>query len=143
MKPDIEAIINQLRDGTGCNECQYYGEPNGCNRPEGQCDAYDFGQEIADALDDMQEKITELEAERDALVGEIRRECNNCKHWRPLERPSCLSKEKECSWNHRKAWEWRGLCAKSTGKEQEMESKWLAAFKAGYKAAGGPVVPIG
>ncbi|GEM_PF-3661923 len=43
MNPD--EIIRALRDGTEtCAECQFYGEPCGCNRPEGECDGWDIGQ---------------------------------------------------------------------------------------------------
>ena len=35
-----------------CSHCPYYGEPNGCNRPDGECDSYDRFLEIYYKLDE-------------------------------------------------------------------------------------------
>lgn len=40
-----------------CIECKYFGEPNGCNRPNGTCDSYDRFIEIYDCLAELEDKI--------------------------------------------------------------------------------------
>jgi hypothetical protein len=37
-------------EGEFCNQCSYYGEPNGCNKEHGQCEAYYRCLEIFDKL---------------------------------------------------------------------------------------------
>jgi len=55
-------IVRALRDGTEtCAECQYYGEPCGCNRQDGECDAWDIGQAAADLIESLQSQLAKLE----------------------------------------------------------------------------------
>ena len=47
-----------------CIECKYFGEPNGCNRPNGTCDNYDRFIEMytrLTELEDQGKKIEEME----------------------------------------------------------------------------------
>ena len=55
MEPN--EIVRALQDGNACAECQYHGEPCGCNRPEGTCDAWDLGQEAADCIERLQAEL--------------------------------------------------------------------------------------
>ena len=40
-----------------CIECKYFGEPNGCNRPNGTCDNYDRFIETYNRLAELEDKI--------------------------------------------------------------------------------------
>ena len=40
-----------------CTGCKYYGEPNGCNRPNGTCDNYDRFMETYQRLEEIEDKI--------------------------------------------------------------------------------------
>lgn len=40
-----------------CIGCKYFGEPNGCNRPNGTCDSYDRFIETYNCLAELQDKI--------------------------------------------------------------------------------------
>lgn len=40
-----------------CCGCKYFGEPCGCNRPNGTCDSYDRFLETYDRLAELEEKI--------------------------------------------------------------------------------------
>lgn len=40
-----------------CCGCQYFGEPCGCNRPNGTCDSYDCFLETYDRLAELEDKI--------------------------------------------------------------------------------------
>ena len=40
-----------------CVGCKYFGEPNGCNRPNGTCDSYDRFIEIYNRLAELEDKI--------------------------------------------------------------------------------------
>ena len=40
-----------------CIECKYFGEPNGCNRPNGTCDSYDRFIETYNRLVELEDKI--------------------------------------------------------------------------------------
>ena len=40
-----------------CIGCKYFGEPNGCNRPNGTCDSYDRFIEIYNRLAELEDKI--------------------------------------------------------------------------------------
>ena len=40
-----------------CIECKYFGEPNGCNRPNGTCDSYDRFMETYNRLVELEDKI--------------------------------------------------------------------------------------
>lgn len=40
-----------------CIECKYFGEPNGCNRPNGTCDNYDRFMETYNRLVELEDKI--------------------------------------------------------------------------------------
>ena len=65
MTREDEELVKAMRDGTEtCAECQYYGEPCGCNRPEGECDGWDIGQSSATAIERLSAENAEL---REAL----------------------------------------------------------------------------
>lgn len=59
-------MADLLSEITFCDECPYSGEPNGCNRKEGVCKAYesyfDLVEENAD-LRDRLEKAVEVKDE--------------------------------------------------------------------------------
>ena len=40
-----------------CVGCKYFGEPNGCNRPNGTCDSYDRHMETYNRLVELEDKI--------------------------------------------------------------------------------------
>ena len=40
-----------------CCGCQYFGEPCGCNRPNGTCDSYDRFLETYNRLSELEDKI--------------------------------------------------------------------------------------
>ena len=40
-----------------CVGCKYFGEPNGCNRPNGTCDSYDRFMETYNRLVELEDKI--------------------------------------------------------------------------------------
>ena len=40
-----------------CCDCEYFGEPNGCNRPNGTCDSYDRFMETYNRLVELEDKI--------------------------------------------------------------------------------------
>lgn len=40
-----------------CCGCKYFGEPNGCNRPNGTCDSYDRFLETYNRLSELEDKI--------------------------------------------------------------------------------------
>ena len=40
-----------------CIDCKYFGEPNGCNRPNGTCDNYERFIEIYNRLSELEDKI--------------------------------------------------------------------------------------
>ena len=40
-----------------CVDCRYFGEPNGCNRPNGTCDSYDRFMETYNRLVELEDKI--------------------------------------------------------------------------------------
>lgn len=40
-----------------CINCKYFGEPNGCNRPNGTCDNYDRFLETYNRLAELEDKI--------------------------------------------------------------------------------------
>ena len=60
-----------------CSECQHYGEPCGCNRPEPNCDAYFFCSEIIDELNAY--RNTGLTPEQ---ITQLIREAHNVIRWK-------------------------------------------------------------
>ena len=40
-----------------CIDCKYFGEPSGCNRPNGTCDSYDRFLETYNRLTELEDKI--------------------------------------------------------------------------------------
>ena len=48
---DIKAIKSEYYPELDfCKDCSFYGEPNGCNRPDGECASYDKFLEIYEEL---------------------------------------------------------------------------------------------
>ena len=47
-----------------CTGCKYYGEPNGCNRPDGTCDSYDRFIETYQRLEALEDKNERINADR-------------------------------------------------------------------------------
>lgn len=41
-------------DGKSCEDCEFFGEPNGCNREDGACDAYTNHQDLYQRLFDIE-----------------------------------------------------------------------------------------
>lgn len=49
-----DELVSQMQDPTVfCSDCGYYGEPNGCNRKDGYCKAWELAQEAADQLSEL------------------------------------------------------------------------------------------
>ena len=44
-----------------CVGCKYFGEPNGCNRPNGTCDDYERFNETYNRLAELDDKIESCE----------------------------------------------------------------------------------
>ena len=65
-----------------CCDCKYFGEPNGCNRPNGTCDNYDRFLETYNRLSELEDKI---ENGKLIFIDEpFYSECNNC--WAVFQR---------------------------------------------------------
>lgn len=59
---EYERLTNNNRDKYDteydfCNDCKYFGEPCGCNRPNGTCDNYDRFLETYNRLAKLEDKI--------------------------------------------------------------------------------------
>lgn len=54
---NADELIAKLRDNAICEDCEYYGEPCGCNRPVGQCVGYDLCNEAADLIESLQAQL--------------------------------------------------------------------------------------
>lgn len=70
-----------------CCGCQYFGEPCGCNRPNGTCDSYDRFLETYDRLAELEEKIeagtlVELPCKVGTTIYQIYKDCSNCSHFK-------------------------------------------------------------
>lgn len=57
------------------------------------------------------EEVMQLKRERDALIGKIPHDCDNCAHWRPETLTPCAAPREAgpCRPIYREAWQWRGL----------------------------------
>jgi hypothetical protein len=75
IRERCEAAISALSGAESCVECPDYGEPNGCNREDGACDAYFACNDAAELLAELLAEIDRLKAERDAAVTEVCRRC--------------------------------------------------------------------
>lgn len=65
---DAKEIVRALRDGTEtCAECPYYGEPCGCNRPDGECDGWDIGQAAADLIESLTAEVANAQVHADCM----------------------------------------------------------------------------
>ena len=57
-----------------CVGCKYFGEPNGCNRPNGTCDDYERFNETYNRLAELEDKIESGElCDRKEMAREILR----------------------------------------------------------------------
>lgn len=59
---DYKRLTNNNRDEYDpeydfCCDCKYFGEPCGCNRPNGTCDNYDRFLETYNRLAELEDKI--------------------------------------------------------------------------------------
>lgn len=59
-----------------CIDCKYFGEPNGCNRPNGTCGNYDRFIETYNRLAELEDKI-----ENGTLKEVVR--CKDCVYFQP------------------------------------------------------------
>ena len=50
-------MTDLLSEITFCDECPYSGEPNGCNRKEGVCKAYESYFDLAEENADLRERL--------------------------------------------------------------------------------------
>jgi len=65
IRARAETAISALSDGkAACAECPDYGEPNGCNRHGGPCDAYDVCQDAAEVVEALLDEVERLREER-------------------------------------------------------------------------------
>lgn len=53
-------MADELNEITFCDECPYSGEPNGCNRKEGECRAHDYCFDLRDERDDLKSENAAL-----------------------------------------------------------------------------------
>jgi len=68
IRARAEAAISALSDGkSACAECPDYGEPNGCNRHGGPCDAYDVCQDAAEVVETLLAEVKRLQGMLDNL----------------------------------------------------------------------------
>ena len=51
-----------------CIECKYFGEPNGCNRPNGTCDNYDRFIEMYDRLAELEDRRKQIEEMENFII---------------------------------------------------------------------------
>lgn len=70
-----------------CCGCQYFGEPCGCNRPNGTCDNYDRFLETYNRLSELEDKIekgtlVELPCKVGTTIYQIYKDCSNCSHFK-------------------------------------------------------------
>lgn len=57
---EIKAIKLALIDiETTCGHCPYEGEPNGCNRPGGNCKMFDAAMDAAEAIEQLEQRLVE------------------------------------------------------------------------------------
>ena len=105
-------IVKALNEDM-CNECEYYGEPCGCNRDGGQCKAYGIALEAADAIERLIADVERLTRERDAAVRDMRgNACLACAHYEQKDgQHECFRCE------NRSKFSWRGVCAENGGKD--------------------------
>lgn len=106
---NADELIAKLRDNAICEDCEYYGEPCGCNRPDGQCVEYDLCNEAADIIESLQAQLAEAQRRADAAVKDLnalrkksRWTCFACKYDASYVREICAG----CGYNDN--WEWRG-----------------------------------
>ena len=53
-------MADELNEITFCDECPYSGEPNGCNRKEGECRAHDYCFDLRDERDALKSENAAL-----------------------------------------------------------------------------------
>lgn len=78
---EYKRLINNNRDKYDpeydfCIDCKYFGEPNGCNRPNGTCGNYDRFIETYNRLAELEDKI-----ENGTLKEVVR--CKDCVYFQP------------------------------------------------------------
>ena len=61
-------MADELNEITFCDECPYSGEPNGCNRKEGECRAHDYCFDLRDERDALKSENAALRARLDKAV---------------------------------------------------------------------------
>lgn len=99
----MDRISAVYDESSFCSDCQYFGEPHGCNREDGICSAYEMWQ-------DAWEDINRISAIADAAIADLQtmvltdgycfvckynRETALCEFWH-----TCENGDK---------WKWRGL----------------------------------
>lgn len=100
-----------------CSHCQHHGEPHGCNRPNGSCQAFDNADDALDYIQRLEaqnaelvKKIERLQRERDAAVTDIHKTCSTCKHYYYNRQDDDAA---DCPWldgcKIKDHWEWRGV----------------------------------
>jgi len=82
IRTQCDNMISLLSDGaSGCAECEYHGEPNGCNRPDGECDAYSVCNDAADLISLLFEQLEHDDAELAKLRKDIGRLIDLAGNW--------------------------------------------------------------
>ena len=51
-----------------CIDCKYFGEPNGCNRPNGTCDNYDRFIEMYNRLAELEDQGKQIEEMENFII---------------------------------------------------------------------------
>lgn len=61
-------MADELNEITFCDECPYSGEPNGCNRKEGECRAHDYCFDLRDERDALKSENAALRSRLEEAV---------------------------------------------------------------------------
>ena len=83
-----------------CTECSYHGEPNGCNKPDGTCDAFNYCFEAWDRLHEFEAlgthaELAELVKDNKDLRNEL---CLRCGQYKMAYKGACDG----CKWKENK-----------------------------------------
>ena len=73
-------------------------------RDEDNCNVLDYIDDAADLIESLSATLEQVTKERDALLNELRGECNLCTHWQ-----ECLSGVYSGVRVDDSCWEWKGV----------------------------------
>lgn len=77
----MERLTQEDFESHFCLECQFHGEPNGCNRPDGICDAYWWCFAMWEKLATYEKAEEKNEMSKEDKPEVVR--CVECRHGKP------------------------------------------------------------